>query len=121
MGFGDPESPQVALGRAGTIHGVKGQEDDAVLIVVPPLGKDKEDDRSDRLIEAWTTGATAGCAPGTPEALRVLYVGVTRARRLVALALSDGHLAAVKSLLTARGIPHRIPQEAGGEQITLPL
>ncbi|GAA3956367.1 hypothetical protein GCM10022384_06940 [Streptomyces marokkonensis] len=63
MGFGDPESAQFAVGRAGTIHGVKGQEEDAVLIVVPPLGKDKEDTRSDRLIEAWTTGATAECAP----------------------------------------------------------
>ncbi|MFH9569617.1 hypothetical protein [Streptomyces sp. NPDC017230] len=100
---------------------MKGQDEDAVLIVVPPLGKDKEDTRSDRLIEAWTTGATAECAPGIAEALRVLYVGVTRARRPVALALNDRHLTAVKSLLTARGIPHRIPQEAGGEQMTLPL
>lgn len=87
---------------------VKGQESesDAVLIVVPPVGSGKEDDRrSDLLVKAWTTGATARNDPETAEALRVLYVAVTRARRLVAFALSDTHLTAVKAFLAERGPP----------------
>ncbi|MFD8174938.1 UvrD-helicase domain-containing protein [Streptomyces sp. NPDC059709] len=121
VGFGDPETVRTAVGRAGTVHGVKGQEDDAVLIVIPPVGKDKENDRSDRLIEAWTTGSAAGRDPETAEALRVLYVGVTRARRLVALALSDRHLTTVKSFLAGRGIPHRTLHDNSREQMALPL
>lgn len=121
VGFGDPESARTAVGRAGTVHGVKGQEADAVLVVVPPIGKDKEDDRSDRLIEAWTTGITVGDDSGTAEALRVLYVAVTRARRLVVLALSDSHLAAVRAFLAERGIPHRTLHDNSNEQIMLPL
>lgn len=122
VGFGDPESVRTAVGRAGTVHAVKGQESDAVLIVVPPVGRGKKEDdrRSDLLIKAWTTGATAGNDPETAEALRVLYVAVTRARRLVALALSDTHLTAVKAFLTERGIAHRALHDTGGEQIMLP-
>lgn len=121
VGFGDPTSARTAIGRAGTVHGVKGQEVDAVLVVIPPIGTDKEDNRSDRLIEAWTAGAVTGDGPETAEALRVLYVAVTRARRLVALALSDRHLNAVESFLAERGIPCRTMNDNGGEQIMLPL
>ncbi|WP_431986954.1 UvrD-helicase domain-containing protein [Streptomyces griseoflavus] len=121
VGFGDPESTRTAIGRAGTVHGVKGQEADAVLVVIPPIGKDKDDERSNRLIEAWTADAKAGSDSQTAEALRVLYVGVTRARRLVALALSDRHLTAVSSFLAKRGIPYRTVHDNSREQIMLPL
>ncbi|MER7224249.1 UvrD-helicase domain-containing protein [Streptomyces rubradiris] len=120
VGFGDPDSARTAVGRAGTVHGVKGQEADAVLVVVPPVGRGKESHRSDRLIEAWTTGSGPGDDPETAEALRVLYVAITRARRLVALALSDSHLPAVRSLLLERGIPYRALHDKSGEQIMLP-
>ncbi|MEE1832004.1 hypothetical protein [Streptomyces sp. SP17KL33] len=72
------------------------------------------------LIKAWTTGATAGNTPETAEALRVLYVAVTRARRLVALALSDTHVLAVKSFLTERAVPHRALHDNIGEQTMFP-
>jgi superfamily I DNA/RNA helicase len=121
VGFGDPESARTAIGRAGTVHGVKGQEADAVLVIIPPTGKGKEDERSNRLIEAWTTDVKAGNDSQTAEALRVLYVGVTRARRLVALALSDKHLTVVSSFLAERGVPHRTAHDNNREQIMLPL
>ncbi|ULR54649.1 UvrD-helicase domain-containing protein [Streptomyces deccanensis] len=121
VGFGDPQSARTAVGRAGTVHAVKGQEADAVLIIVPPVGKAKEDDRrSDLLIKAWTTGAAAQSTPETAEALRVLYVAVTRARRLVALALSDTHVLAVKAFLTERATPHRALHDNIGEQTMFP-
>lgn len=121
VGFGDPAGARTTVGQSGTVHAVKGQEADAVLVVVPPTGTGKPDDRSDLLIKTWTTGTTAGAGPETAEALRVLYVAVTRARRLVALALSDSHLTAVRAFLTDRGIPHRALHVRSGKQTALPL
>ncbi|MBQ1091365.1 ATP-dependent helicase [Streptomyces sp. B93] len=121
VGFGDPAGSRAAVGRSGTVHGVKGQEADAVLVVVPPTGKGKPDDRSDLLIKTWTASSPTVADPETAEALRVLYVAVTRARRLVALALSDDHLKTVRDFLADREIAHRALHSHAGEQTVLPL
>ncbi|MGW3728712.1 UvrD-helicase domain-containing protein [Streptomyces sp. NPDC000851] len=122
VGFGNPKSTlavHTAVDRASTVHGVKGEQADAVLAIVPTAGK--EDDRSDRLIEAWTGGAATRTDADTAEALRVLYVAATRARRLVAFALSDGHLGAVEVFLAERGIPCRIPHRQHDQQTVVKL
>ncbi|QKZ25156.1 hypothetical protein HUT05_41450 [Streptomyces chartreusis] len=72
-------------------------------------------------IKTWTTGSTDRADPETAEALRVLYVAVTRARRLVALALSDTHLTLVRAFLTEWDIAHRTLHAHPGEQTVLPL
>ena len=57
------------------MHGVKGQGADAVLVVLPGV------ERTPPLLDAWRSRRTED------EASRVVYVGVTRAERLVGLAV----------------------------------
>lgn len=91
--------------RSDTVHQVKGEEADAVLMLLP------DDDRTTHLLTTWTAGAVPlsdgpNLAPHeTAEALRVLYVAVTRASRLTALALPDQHIAATAQYLTSRHVP----------------
>ncbi|MBE5461938.1 DNA/RNA helicase [Mycobacteroides abscessus subsp. abscessus] len=71
------------------IHSVKGAERDAVLL-------DIEDDAKgtrDHILELWGSGQTH-------EARRVLYVGASRARRLLVLAVAPKHHAALQQILT---------------------
>lgn len=82
--------------RASVIHQVKGEEEDAVLVIVP------NDNRTDALIKAWLSGHhTAEVA----ESLRVLYVAATRARRLLALALPSIHCDDVAAHLNDKNVP----------------
>ena len=72
---------------ASIVHQVKGEEEDAVLVIVP------SDSRTAGLIDAWVTGDHPG---DIAESLRVLYVATTRARRLLAIAMpgeAQGRLA----------------------------
>ncbi|GAA0905064.1 UvrD-helicase domain-containing protein [Virgisporangium aurantiacum] len=91
--------------RTDTVHQVKGEEADAVLVLLP------DDERTVRLLSHWTASHPSG--PATPsgrdsedaaEALRVLYVAVTRAKRLVALALPEQHIPAVNQHLGTFGV-----------------
>ena len=91
--------------RTDTVHQVKGEEAEAVLVLLP------DDERTVRLLSHWT--ASHGFGPAVPsgwdaedaaEALRVLYVAVTRARRLVALALPEQHIPTVAQHLTTLGV-----------------
>ncbi|MER7335991.1 MULTISPECIES: UvrD-helicase domain-containing protein, partial [unclassified Micromonospora] len=94
--------------RADTVHQVKGEEADAVLMLLP------DDERTAHLLTAWTAGAVpapAGPAPAvheTAEALRVLYVAVTRARRLAAIALPARHIAATAQHLRILEVPTNV-------------
>ncbi|MEV0569157.1 UvrD-helicase domain-containing protein [Dactylosporangium sp. NPDC050588] len=94
--------------RTDTVHQVKGEETDAVLMLLP------DDERTTHLLSTWTAGAVpapTGPAPTeheTAESLRVLYVAVTRARRLAALALPARHLAATAEYLAGRHVPTQI-------------
>jgi superfamily I DNA/RNA helicase len=81
--------------RASVIHQVKGEQADAVLVVLP------DDDRTASLVNAWITGDHD---PDIAESLRVLYVAATRARRLLTLALSKTALDGIQPYLTAKGV-----------------
>lgn len=76
------------------IHSVKGCEFDAVMLEIED---DKKGDR-DHIIELWNSNETS-------EAKRVLYVGASRARRLLVLATPPRHLAALRELLDGKNLP----------------
>ncbi|WIX82881.1 UvrD-helicase domain-containing protein [Amycolatopsis carbonis] len=78
---GAEPTPETRI-RGSVIHQVKGEEEDAVLVVVP------DDARTDALVDAWFSGVHSA---DVAESLRVLYVAATRARRLLALALPTAH------------------------------
>lgn len=108
-----PSGPVRSTTRTDIVHQVKGDEADAVLVLLP------DDDRTTRLLEAWRadqpTNEVGGGSDGineTEEALRVLYVAVTRARRLIALALPTQHVAATSTHLAERGVPVTVVQPA---------
>ena len=70
-----------------------------------------DDDRTTRLLSRWTGGLIPGpedqqdpSAADDAEALRVLYVAVTRARRLAALALPSHHITPVQQYLFGLGV-----------------
>jgi hypothetical protein len=80
---------------AGThIHSVKGGERDAVL----PHIEDEPIGPRSHILELWASG-------GTHEALRVLYVGASRARRLLVLAARAEHLNALQEVLESIEAP----------------
>lgn len=80
-----------------TIHQAKGDEAEAVLLLVPASAV------TDSSITAWLTGT--GSAPEVAEGLRVLYVGVTRARRLLGLAVPAPHQERLLDYLRRHAIP----------------
>ncbi|WP_436493193.1 UvrD-helicase domain-containing protein [Actinokineospora sp. HUAS TT18] len=85
--------------RASVIHQIKGEEEDAVLVIVPP------DPRTSDLIDAWVTGDHPA---DVAENLRVLYVAATRARRLLAIALPDSAQSRIASLLKDQDVPFEL-------------
>lgn len=96
-GLSAPAAGAVAI-RTDTVHGVKGEEAGAVLMVLP------DDDRTAALVARWI-GERNEPNPETDEALRVLYVAVTRARQLIAVALPERHMSAVAVMLLDRHVP----------------
>ncbi|MEK6486132.1 ATP-dependent helicase [Klebsiella grimontii] len=87
-----------ALGFAcGNIHEVKGREYDAVCVVVPP--NRAPENRIEALFESWQERVDA-------EAKRVLYVGLTRARNFVALAIPNAFAGRCVELLTTGQVPY---------------
>jgi len=88
-----------------TIHEAKGRDYDGVCLV---LEKNSEDAVTD-----WEKQATA-----TSEALRVLYVGATRAKRLLVIALPTELAARVEAILSAGGVHFCKEELAGGSQKT---
>ncbi|ARM16078.1 MULTISPECIES: UvrD-helicase domain-containing protein [Rhizobium] len=78
-----------------TIHEAKGRAYDAVCVVI--------DGSSENVIEHWTQRASA-----TSEALRVLYVGLTRARKLAVLAIPENQVELAAEVLKASSVPHQL-------------
>ncbi|UXT50167.1 ATP-dependent helicase [Agrobacterium tumefaciens] len=78
-----------------TIHEAKGRAYDAVCIVV--------DRSSENVMDHWTQRASA-----TSEALRVLYVGLTRARKLAVLAIPENQVDLAAKVLKASSVPHQV-------------
>lgn len=88
----------IDLGLAcAKIHEAKGREYGAVCVVIPPNRAPKN--RSEALFESWE-------AHSDTEAKRVLYVGLTRARYLSALAVPASFANRCITLLTANQVPH---------------
>lgn len=82
--------------RCAKIHEAKGREYDAVCVVIPPNRAPKN--RSEALFESWANRIEA-------EAKRVVYVGVTRARHLSALAVPAAFADRCAALMTAGDVP----------------
>jgi hypothetical protein len=78
-----------------TVHGVKGEGKDAVLLILP---SDIESCR--KLLGAWQVRSMVD------EANRVTYVGVTRAKRLLGLAVPEEVSSDLCTLLDAAGVPN---------------
>ena len=74
-----PESAIGARPRLSTVHQAKGDQAEAVLLIMPAHSA------TDSTLTAWLGGT--GTDPEVAETLRVIYVGVTRARRLLGLAV----------------------------------
>lgn len=80
-----------------TIHEAKGREYGAVCVVIPPNRAPEH--RGEALIESWEMRADV-------EAKRVLYVGVTRAQHLGALAVPVAFADRCVAVLTAGQVPY---------------
>jgi len=80
-----------------TIHDAKGREYEAVCVVLRP--DRAQSNRTSELFDAWETRADL-------EPKRVIYVGVTRARRLVLLAVPEAFGGRCVGILEKGGVPH---------------
>lgn len=88
-------SPRPVSGtRYATVHEAKGKAYDAVCVVI-----DTQREKHD-LLEEWKSRSSA-----SSEALRVLYVAMTRARKLMALAVQEKDYVVVHELLRAADVP----------------
>jgi DNA helicase II / ATP-dependent DNA helicase PcrA len=83
--------------RLSTIHQAKGDEADAVLLHMPAGAP------SDRTLSAWLAGTSADAEAA--EAVRVLYVGLTRARKLLGISVPVAHQARLVAHLHRHHIP----------------
>lgn len=78
-----------------TIHEAKGGEYAGVLVSIKPQSE---------VIQCWTSGQIT-------EEIRVLYVGVTRAKRLIGIAIPQSQLEATKNLFDNKEINYQIIHE----------
>jgi DNA helicase-2/ATP-dependent DNA helicase PcrA len=79
------------------VHESKGREYGAVCVVIPP--NRAPENRAEALFESWSNRVEA-------EAKRVIYVGVTRARNLGALAIPVAFVERCVALLVAGQVPY---------------
>ncbi len=85
--------------RHSTIHDAKGTEAPAVLVVIPP--DRKPNTRSADLLQTWA-------ARSQTEPLRVLYVGITRAEQLCAIAIPATFTDAIQDILKTNHVVHEM-------------
>ncbi|MEO3830384.1 ATP-dependent helicase [Actinomadura sp. B10D3] len=84
---------QMAGPRMDNVHQVKGDQADAVLVMLPETG---------------TAAAWREEDPAENEELRIMYVAVTRARRLLGMAVRDEELGEITALLTQFSVDHQV-------------
>jgi DNA helicase II / ATP-dependent DNA helicase PcrA len=84
---------------SATIHEAKGKEYDAVCVVIPP--DTREPRRTEQLLTAWQNRSNA-------EAKRVIYVGITRAKKLCVIAVPTGYGERARRLLEGAGVNFRV-------------
>lgn len=94
-GYLDP--PEGATLRSAKIHEAKGREYESVCVVLPP--NRAPENRTEALLQAWENRTDS-------EAKRVIYVGVTRAQKFVALAAPQGLAARVVRLFEDGRVRH---------------
>lgn len=82
--------------RSGTIHSVKGQEFPGVVVVLP---KNLRKGAYGHVLDHWENRVST-------EARRVLYVGASRAQRLLIFAAHASHVDRIAAQLAADGVPH---------------
>lgn len=83
---------------AGTIHSVKGKEFTSTIVILPKRPPTDADNL--HAIDHWDQG--------TPSELRrVLYVGASRAQKLLILAVHATHTSRVEMLLNRDKVPYR--------------
>ncbi|MEU0237263.1 UvrD-helicase domain-containing protein [Nocardiopsis sp. NPDC006198] len=97
------------IGRAGIIHQVKGEEADAVLVVMPG-----------NAVALWEARGSRSLSRNEAEALRVYFVAVTRARKLVGLAVPPKALDRAARVLRRYGVDHRQVRQESGKSVPLP-
>jgi DNA helicase II / ATP-dependent DNA helicase PcrA len=83
--------------RLSTVHRVKGDHSEAVLLLIPT------NEATACTVTAWMTGMDP--EPEIAEALRVAYVGITRAGRLLGLAIPASDEERVLAFLHHHAIP----------------
>lgn len=91
--------PGVDSLKAATIHEAKGKQFDAVCLVIPPDSQGNA--RTQQLVDAWENRID-------DEAKRVVYVGLTRARRLAVLAIPQVIGDRVTRILDAAQVDYRL-------------
>jgi len=79
-----------------TIHGLKGRQSPAVALVIPESRAEGDG------VQQWCGGLSG-------EERRVLYVGASRAERLLIVAAHESTFDAVKARLEADGVPTEVP------------
>lgn len=89
--------PRVNRLPHSTIHGYKGLQAPAVVLVIPEAGG------SDDGATAWIDGVSN-------DSRRVLYVGASRAQRLLVLAVHESMFDGVSGVLARDGVPFVIDQ-----------
>jgi hypothetical protein len=78
-----------------TIHEAKGSEHGAVCVVIP------SGDYTEQLVAAWENRTDS-------EPKRVIYVGVTHAEKLLALAVPAPFVARVSAIMQANQVPFEV-------------
>jgi hypothetical protein len=90
------DAPEIGI---ATIHEAKGKEYNAVCVVIPPDGRGPR--RTEHLLTAWQNRTD-------DEAKRVIYVGITRAKKLCAIAVPAGYGDRVRGFLDVAQVNFRI-------------
>ncbi len=85
--------------RCSTIHEAKGRQFEAVCVVIPPDTPGYN--HTSQLFQAWEAGTDY-------EGKRVIYVGVTRTRKLVALAVPDTFRERLTSILNNAAVNYAL-------------
>ena len=93
---GAPAPDADGVGTAGSVHQAKGGEADAVLMLLTPRQGYRPG-----MIDHWINGRE-------DEAVRILYVAVSRARRLLTLGVPPGDLGRVAGHLEQKDVAYRV-------------
>lgn len=89
-------APKIGI---ATIHEAKGKGYDAVCVVIPP--DVREPRRTERLLDDWQNRTDS-------EAKRVIYVGITRAKKLCVIAVPAANGERIRDLLERAQVNFRI-------------